>query len=160
MCLAFLYHRQYFCDNLVQTHKFFKTVLFTRGIATKLAPRVALTFPNDAMRCTGVPLVTHIMGELQTLKETVRGTLHQEFEQRQFDAGHVTRDVMETLMSSMTTKILAQIESVSTHRVPETVEVIGDQKSERFQRWTWGGQMHPVPEGFEVDTTLPSATLF
>lgn len=97
---------------------------------------------------------------MASFPELVRGTLHQEFERRQFDAGHVTRDVMESLMTSMTTKILAQIESVNTHRVPEIVEGIGDQNSERFQRWTWGGQMHPVPEGFEVDATLPSATLF
>lgn len=63
MCLASLvYHRQYFCDNLAQTHKLFKTVLFTQGIAEKLAPCVALTFPNDVMRGTGVPPVTHIMG--------------------------------------------------------------------------------------------------
>lgn len=169
MCLASLvYHRTYFRDNLKPTHKIFKTVLFTQGLADRLGHRVGLTFPADVMRCTGVPPVTRILGDVQDLKETVtkfptliRGVLHEELEQRQFDAGHVTRDVIETLMDSLTSKIATQIDSLGrgahapSPDAPNAVQTI-----EQFQRWTWGGQMHPVPQGFEVDTSLPPATLF
>lgn len=169
MCLASLvYHREYFRENLKPTHKIFKTVLFTQGLADKLGPRVGLAFSADVMRCTGVPPVTRILGDVQDLKETitkfptlVRGVLHEELEQRQFDAGHVTRDVIETLMDSLTSKIAAQIDSLGrgAHAAaPDAPNA--EQTNERFQRWTWGGQMHPVPPGFEVDTTLPPATLF
>src|SRR6185436_20607135 len=97
--------RAYFRETLAPAHKLFKTTLFTQGLADKLGPRVALSFPGDVMRSTGVPPITQILGDLHDLKQTVAtfptlvgNTLHEELEKRQFDAGQLTREVVETLV--------------------------------------------------------------
>ncbi|HSI20438.1 MAG TPA: hypothetical protein VLA04_01845, partial [Verrucomicrobiae bacterium] len=172
-CLASLvYHRAYFRETLAPAHKLFKTTLFTQGLADKLGPRVALSFPGDVMRSTGVPPITQILGDLQDLKQTVAtfptlvgNTLHEELEKRQFDAGQLTREVVETLVKDMQTKVVAEIGSLrnglhaAVAGAPAAPNA-GQQANDQFQRWMWGGQMHPVPEEFDLDTSLPPATLF
>lgn len=168
MCLASLvYHREYFRANLEKDHPIFKTVLFTQGIADRLGARVALKFENDLMTPTGVPPLTKILGQVERLSaqtanlpEVLRTAIHDEFEQRQFDAGNITRDAVQGMMDALTTRLIAAV-SLSSGAQPGAElaqEVPHDHL--RFPGHWWGGKRHPVPEGFVLDTKVTAPKLF
>jgi hypothetical protein len=165
MCLASLvYHRNSMRSLLEKSHPIFRTPPFTLGIVDQLAHRVAVEFAGDTMTPTGVPPATTIMVELQQMKQTVaslpsllRETVHDEFEQRALDTGQISRDNLGSMLDGMEKRILERLQPIQAPPAPAPQVV---QEQDGFQRYNWGGGIHPVPEDFVLDTRLTTDRLF
>jgi hypothetical protein len=168
MCLASLvYHRNSMRSLLAKNHPIFRTPPFTLGIVDQLGHRVALEFAGDTMTPTGVPPSTTIMVEVQQLKQTIaslpsllRDTVHDEFEQRAFDAGQISRDNLSSMLVGMEERLLARLQPSQAPPAPAPALQVAQERDDGFERYLWGGAFHPVPEDFAVDTRLTADRLF
>ncbi len=165
-CLASLiFHREFLRHNLVPDHPLFKSVLFSQKLVDDLAPRVALSFPNDKISPTGIPPHVSIQRELVEVKKIVtdlptrvRAAIAEEFEQRAIDSGSITRNTMEQMLEGMMVRLQSSL--VPQQPVAVVGNAEGHAQEGQFQTWMVNGHLRRVPENFNFDTTLPTQTLF
>jgi hypothetical protein len=98
---------------------------------------------------------------VEAVPALVRAAVHDELEQRAFDTGTVTRDVIQQIVDKMGTTLSQQIvQRLGGQDAP--AEHPGDDVEGRdgVRTWLVRGAVRRVPEDFRFDTKLPARRLF
>jgi len=136
-------------------------VAFTQRLVDVLAPRVALAFPDDKVTPTGVPPHVSIQRQMQAVKNVVeelpgrvRAAIAEELEQRQLDAGSITRTSIQGMLDQM----LANLQSSFAQANPgQARQVEAPAAALQFQTWLVDGELRRVPADFKLTQSCPPA---
>ena len=165
-CLATLtFHRNYLRRTLRETHPLFKSILFTQRIVDKLSHRVAVSFAGDKISATGIPPHVFIQQQLVKVSDIVdelpgrvRSAISAEFEQRAIDSGSITRNVLQDMLEGMMGRLAESLQL--RHQPQAPVRQEDDRVEAGIRTWNVNGQLRRVPVDFQIDTAVPSRTLF
>jgi hypothetical protein len=183
---SIVYHEDWLKRNLHHNHPIFLQRIFSGGYVSRLKALVVTgsgTDPDCGMVATGIPHHILLAERLRAVEDKMDVVLKRKLE----DLSDHLDDQLEQLPSKLSSKLRSEfvIEgtvAVTRHDVVEVVESLRLDLISRFSShinpnqhtipsqentpepefltFTWGGRLHPVPEGFRFPTTVDVKTLW
>ena len=143
---SLVYHKEFLCDNLPDTHMLFHTQLFS---SPDLMSALENLLQNDMFRddggmsSTGIPPDIFIATAIDRIPQKVDDLL----QQRSVFAGQVTPDFVRDIMAQGYAEIKAMLcqNNIKSEQASEQAEPGPSQRL-----YHWGGKFHLLPENYEI----------
>lgn len=166
------YHESWLRESLAADHPLFSTRLFASGIVATLKPHVvtgSTRCPLTGLDATGIPPhlamaneLTAVVNHTQQLKEAllsrcdglpaeVTNVMLSKFSIN--GAIPLTMDNMRDMLNAVVAQLRTEMRDLHAGDTTALPSLISPPAHSPFDTWSWGGRLHPVPQGW----ILPSA---
>jgi hypothetical protein len=164
-------HREWLKQNLHQNHPLFRQRVWTSGIMSTVEGRILSGVEarkKSKMKATGIPPHVTIQSKLKDVEHSITllqqkvqellGKLPNELTQEMLShfqingAVPITSQQFTTMIEQLETR-LKERDAILLRQVQTPQVTVNESPASGSNRlWTWGGGLHPVPEGFEFPT--------
>jgi len=157
---SLVYHFDFLHSTLPADHAFRFTPLFTeKDLLSSLRNVLVSGYESPYLVATGIPphvevykLLEKNERSISTMPTLIMNGIAQVIEDKGVKAGHITRDILESVLKSALSKICP----TSSQESHDTAPPIRPTHANTIPVFSWGGKFHKLPDNFK----FPSVDVF